>query len=250
MVCENCKHEIGPEQLYCPKCGAKNAFAEKHRENMKQFARAYASTEKEVSRFRKAVEGLGKKAAILVVLLIAIVICTVISSINYADPDEDAAVRRDTAKHIKAYLQQTEELLQQRDYIGFVSFRYAHELQNFPPEEFERFRRVGYVAEDYYECVTGMEEMILRSDDPDYFDGLDSDIEIFCMYVDGFYEVYDVQLEAEKNEVYQGYMRDMEAELLAMLRTYLNMDEDEVQAFLGLSKAQKAVKVREVLRHE
>ena len=235
MVCENCKHEIGPEQLYCPACGAKNAFAGKHQENMEQFAREYASTEKEVAGFGKAVEGLGKKAAVLVVLLIAIVVCNVIASMNYADPDEDAAVRRDTEKHIEEYLQQTEELLQQRDYIGFVSFRYAHELQNFPPEEFERFRRVGYVAEDYYECVTGMEEMILRSDDPDYFDGLDSDIEIFCMYVDGFYEVYDVQLEAE---------------LLAMLRTYLNMDEDEVQAFLGLSKAQKAVKVREVLRHE
>ena len=41
-----------------------------HDENMHRFRERYEATEKEVSRYKSAVEGLGKKAAVLVVLLI------------------------------------------------------------------------------------------------------------------------------------------------------------------------------------
>ena len=250
MICENCKHEVGPEELKCPYCGAVNPFAVKHAENMQEFGEKYEATEKEVSRFSKAVEGLGKKAAILVALLIGIIVTTVISSINYADPDEEKKVRRDAEKNAAAYAEEADGFLECGEYVEYVSFLYAHELMNFPPEEFERFRRVQYVAKEYYECIKLMEEMILRSDDPEYFDGLDTDIQNFCMYVEGFYEVLDAQKSSEKNELYLAYIVDMDTELHAAMRAYFAMDEEEVQEFLNMSRAQKAVKIREVLRHE
>jgi hypothetical protein len=252
MVCENCKHEIGPDQKFCPKCGAKNVFAEKHEENMQQFAKDYAATEKEVKSFGQAMEGLGKKAAILAALLIGIIVCNILTSMNYADPDEarDAAIRSDAEKNIETYMQQADSLLESGAYMEYVNLLYAHQLSSSMPEEMNRFRQVTYVAREYYECIDEMEQMILRSDDPDYFDGLDTDIETFCMYLDGFYEVYEVQKDSEKDEIYLGYILDMEEDLRAMVRTYLAMDEDGLQEFLNMSEAQKAVKVREVLRHE
>ena len=222
----------------------------KHDLNMHRFQKRYEDTEKEVSKFALAVEGLGKKAAILVGLIIGIIFMVITTSINYADPDEDKEARRDGVKNAAAYAEEADGLLESGQYVEYASFLYAHELMNFPPEEFERFRSVSYVAKEYYECISLMEEMILRSDDPDYFDGLDTDIMNFCMYVDGFYEVFEAQKSSEKNEVYMAYIMDMDNELRAAMRTYFAMDDKGVQDFIDMSRAQKAVKIREVLRHE
>ena len=250
MICEKCRHEIGPEELKCPNCGADNPFAVQHKQNMQEYKKKYAATEKEVSGFAKAVEGLGKKAAILIALVIAIIVTTIITSLNYADPDEDKAARRDAEKNAVSYEEEAEAFLGRGEYVEFVSFLYAHELMNFPPEEFDHLRKVQYVAKDYYECIELMEEMILRSDDPEYFDGLDTDITNFCMYLDDFREVLEAQKKSEKDEKYLGYMSDMEDELHAAMRKFFGMDEEGVLELLDMSRAQKAVKIREVLRHE
>ena len=250
MICEKCKHVIGPEELKCPYCGEINPFAVQHEQNMHRFQKKYEVTEKEVSGFAKAVEGLGKKAAALVVLLVGIIVMTVMASLNYADPDEEKSVRKDAIKNATTYAKEADSFLERGEYVEYVSFLYAHELMNFPPEEFARFRSVQYVAKEYYECIKTMEEMILRSDDPEYFDGLDTDIRTFCMDLESFYEVLKAQESSEKNEVYLAYIRDMEKELSAAMRAYFSMDEKEVQEFLDMSRAQKAVRLREVLRHE
>ena len=250
MICEKCKYEFGPEELRCPRCGTVNPFAVQHEQNMQQFEQSFAATEKEVSRFAKAVEGLGRKAAILVVLLAGIIVSLVISSMNYADPDEEKAVRRDAEKNAAAYAEEADGYLERGEYTEFVSFLYAHELMNFPPKEFDRFRSVQNVAREYYECIILMEEMILRSDDPEYFDGLDTDIRNFCMYLDGFHEVLEAQKSSEKNGEYLAYIQDMDTELEAAMRTYFSMDDKELREFWDMSRAQKAVKLSEVLRHE
>ena len=279
--CKTCGGEYDESLVRCPYCGTAYAPAEEeeymdeleevrddlhrqvenvdtrirydsgvHEENMRRFGKRFEWTENLVSQFAGAMEGLGRKAAILVALLVGIIVMTVISSANYADPDEEGKARRDAASHADEYAGEADALLERGDYMEFVSFLYAHELMNFPPEEFKRFRSVSYVAKEYYECVELMEEMILRSDDTDYFDGLDTDIRNFCMYTEGFYEVLEAQKSAEKNEVYLAYMLDMDTELHAMMRTYLGMDEAGIRQFLDMSRTQKAVKVREVLRHE
>ena len=38
MICEKCKHEIGPEELKCPYCGADNPFALQHVQNMEPIS--------------------------------------------------------------------------------------------------------------------------------------------------------------------------------------------------------------------
>jgi hypothetical protein len=42
----------------------------------------------------------------------------------------------------------------------------------------------------------------------------------------------------------------MDNELRAAMRTYFDMDDKGVQDFLDMSRGQKAMKIREVLRHE
>lgn len=279
--CKTCGAEYDEALVRCPYCGTASASAEEeeymdtleevrddlhrqvenvdtkikyqsdvHEENMRRFGRRFEWTEKLVLRFAAAMEGLGKKAAVLVVLLIGIIVMSIISSVNYADPDEEKKIRRQSEKNAAALAVEADGFLERGEYVEFTSFLYAHELMNFMPDEFKRFRSVSYVAKEYSECIELMEEMILRSDDPEYFDGLDTDIRNFCMYLEGFYEVFEAQKSSEKDEVYLSYILDMDTELRAAMRAYFDMDDAGVQELLDMSRAQKAVKIREVLRHE
>ena len=250
MICEKCNRQIGPEDLTCPYCGTKNPFAQTHAENMKEFEASYQKTEHEVVEAAKKTSEWAKRAAILGALIIGIIIMSIISSINYADPDEEAKVRRESEKNIVALSEEADAYLEQGEYMEFVTFLYAHELMNFPPEEFERFRSVSYVAQDYYDCIETMESMILRSTDSEYFDRLDTDISIFSRDLEDFYQVYEAKKERETDPKYLAYIDDMKAELEAAMKTYFAMDDAALEEFLALSEAQKGVKVEEVLRHE
>ena len=106
LICESCKREIGPEELKCPYCGADNPFALQHAQNMEQFGVRYEDTRNEVIRSAKKTGVLAKKAAILAVLIIGIIITNLISSYNYADHDPEEAVRRDAEKNAAAYAEE------------------------------------------------------------------------------------------------------------------------------------------------
>lgn len=251
MICEKCKHEIGPEELKCRHCGADNPFALQHQQNMKQFDKEYGITKKKVLDSAHKTGGLAKRAAILIVLIIGCIITSAISSENYSkvyhgtvdDPD----IRRDGERNAAKYVVEAEEYLKNRDYMGYIDFLRSHDLKNFMPDEFEHLRKVSYVAENYYECIRGMEEIILRSDDPDYFDGLDTDISNFCRYNQIFYEGMENR---DSSEAYHECVEDMKAEMDAAIKTYFGMDDEKLEAFISASEVQKAVMLEEVLRHE
>lgn len=250
MICEKCKHEIGPEDLKCPYCGADNPFALQHQANMEQFRTAYENTKQEVVQSAQKTSGLATRAIILVILLIGCIVTHLISSYNYADHDPEDAVRQDAEKNAASYAKEAEAFLDRGEYTEFMSYLYAHELQYAAPEEFDHLQRVTYVARNYYECIKLMEEMILRSPDPDYFDGLDTDIQNFCMYLEEFYKTLEAQKSGEKDEVNLAYMEDMELELEAAMKTYFSMDDAALADFLSLSETKKALALVEVLRHD
>ena len=54
----------------------------------------------------------------------------------------------------------------------------------------------------------------------------------------------------EQDEKYRAYFADMEKELRMVLLTYFDLDEEELEELLSLSRAQKAVRLEEILRHE
>ena len=250
MRCKKCLHEIGPEELRCPYCGAENSYAVQHQKNMKRFKKDYKKTRNEVIRSAQSTRGLATRAAILIVLIIGCIIMTIVTSLNYVDPDPREANRRDAERHVDEYVSEAEEFLKRGEYTEFVSFMYAHDLNNIARDKTDHLVSVSYVAQEYYECIQLMEEIILRSTDPDYFDGLDTDIRNFCMYVDGFYEVLEVQRNRKKSKEYHAYMDDMDAELRAAMRTYFSMDDQALEEFLSKTEAQKAVTLEGILRHE
>ena len=157
MRCKKCGHEIGPEELRCPYCGAENSYAVQHQKNMKRFNRDYKKTRNEVISSAQNTRGLATRAAILIVLIIVCIIMTIVTSLNYVDPDPREANRRDAERHVDEYVSEAEEFLKRGEYTEFVSFMYAHNLHNFAWDKADHLVSVNYVAQEYYECIEHMD---------------------------------------------------------------------------------------------
>lgn len=248
MVCKKCKHEIGPEELKCPYCGAENPFAKRHAKNMRKFNADFTQTERKVTNAAEKTGGLAKRAAILVLVIVACFVLVIIDSFAYANFGNDNSQK--TSKNGKASVAEAEALLEQGEYIEFVEYLNVNSMMSSSSKETEHLKHVKYVAGEYYDCIREMESMILRSTDPDYFDSLDGDISNFCMDLEAFYDVIEAQRDGEDNEEYKAYIEDMDNELKAAMKTYFSMDDAAVEEFLSLSRNQKGVKIEEVLRHE
>ena len=238
MTCRNCKHEIAPSEIKCPICGAENPFGIEHAKKMKKHEAAFSKTENAVAASTHMAKAVGTRAAILVVLLIAILVMRIVANKNYSDPHPEIEVQKDAVKNAAVYAQQMDEYLKKGD-IGLVQ---APEYENLFP--------IRSVAEDYYHCIRELEEMILRSTDPDYFDGLDTDIRNFCMYLESFLTNAENMKSRKQNEEYPGYMDQMAEEMKVALKTYFAMDDERLEEFLKLSEAKKAVELERILRHE
>lgn len=249
MKCTNCGRKIKIEDKVCPYCNSVNALAEQHARNVGQYDKKFKKTQGEVLDSARKMEGLGIQAILLAVLVIGIVIMSIVSSMNYADPDLDAIKASDAKKNASDYAEIMDQYLERGDYLDFTAFVHSHKISFWDPP-YDRFVCVNYCAQNYYDCVRHMESIILRSDDPDYYDSLDLNISHASAYLRGFWDVYAVQLEREKNETYRAYLEDMNQDIHAMLRSYLQMSEEEVEAFTDLTEAKMAVRMEEVLKHE
>lgn len=249
MKCTNCGKKIGIEDRVCPYCQCENKLAAQHEKNMGQYDKSFGKTQGEVEGSAKKMEGLGIRAIILAVLVIGILVMSIASANNYADPDTDKIIEEDSKKHSAEYAAQLDRYLEQGDYLEFEAFVHSHNV-SFWEADYEKFRSVNYCASYYYECIRHAESVFLRSTDPDYWDSTDLNVSHFCMYLHEFQETYAVQRESEKKEAYISCMDDMYENLKALLRTYLKMDDEEVDSFLDLSEAKMAVRMEEVVKDE
>ena len=228
MICKKCRREIGPEDLKCPYCGADHPFAVQHKKNMDKYAKDFSATTGKLKASERKMGELGKKAGILVVLILCILIVNLIASFCYIDPDTEEEVKKDADRNAAKYAEEIDALLERGEYTECLSFMKAHGIDDSWAEGYKKFRQTKYLINAYNDCIGRLEKIILRSPDPEYFDSLDT----------------------EKDEKYRAYFADMEKELRMVLRTYFDLDEEELEELLSLSRAQKAVRLEEILRHE
>lgn len=251
MKCPNCGKTIGIEETKCPACGYTNPLAEKHNENIKKYDQRFKDTQESVLQSAQKTEGIGIRGGIFAILVAVIIILAfvwgIVSAAGEGETSEDR--KRDALKNKTEYNAQMREYLEAGDYITFVSFIKHHNIP-FDSEPYTDYTRLNYVAEEYYSCVGDWERILLRSDDPDYWDSSGLDISHFCTDIGSFMEVYEYNAGIEKKEEFAAYMEDMNADMRAMLRRYLQMTDDEVDEFLGYSQARKAVAMEEIILGE
>ena len=251
MKCPKCGKTIGIEVLKCPACGNTNPLAKKHKENIQKYDRRFRETQESVLKSAQKTEGVGIRGGIFAILVAVIVIlalvCGVISAAGEGETSDDR--KRDSLKHKTEYYAQMREYLEEGDYITFVSFAKYHRIP-FNYEPYKDYNNIQYVAEKYFNCVKYWEKILLRSDDPDYWDSSELDISILCTNLESFVKSYAYNAEKEKNRDFAAYLEDMNADIRAMVKRYLKMTDDEADTFLGYSEARMAVTVEEIILGE
>ncbi len=253
MKCTHCGRRIGIEDIKCPHCGTENELAVQHARNMGQYETEFKQTEKEAADTAGKYEGLGKRAVILVVLLIGIVLSTIISIYHYApdELEEDKKKEQDAIQNYAQYSKEMDRYLEQGEYMEYMTFVYSHCIYRMEANEtYWKYHYFNRVAEEYYDCMKDMEEIILclKTGDEDY--PLDMKIDFLGGDIGSFFETLEKMQEEEMDETLRSYLPDMEAELRAAILTYLKMDEEQLKDFLTLSDTGKALRLEEVLKHE
>ena len=187
MICKKCRREIGPEDLKCPYCGADHPFAVQHKKNMDKYAKDFSATTGKLKASERKMGELGKKAGILVVLILCILIVNLIASFCYIDPDTEEEVKKDADRNAAKYAEEIDALLERGEYTECLSFMKAHGIDDSWAEGYKKFRQTKYLINAYNDCIGRLEKIILRSPDPEYFDSLDTDMNIFCGSLETFY---------------------------------------------------------------
>ena len=250
MKCPNCGKSIGIEVLECPACGYTNPLAKKHNENIRKYDKRFKKTQDSVLSSAQKTTGVGIRGGIFAILVAVIIILVFVWASVSADKgitDEDR--KKDALQNKAEYSAQMREYLDEGDYITFTAFVRNHNIP-FNTEPYNEYSRLKYVAEEYYNCVHAWEEVIFRSDDPDFWDSSELNISHLCMYIEAFTEAYEYNAETDKNTDLKPYYNDMNSDFRAMLRRYLKMTDTEVDEFLGYSRAQKAVIMEDILLGE
>ena len=245
MFCTSCGRTIGVEDRICPYCKAENRLAIKHEENIAQFENSFNNTEGEVIKASGKTKGLWIRALILGVMIAAIIILNILTQKNYYGPDTDEILKQEAFEHCEEYTAQLDEFLKDRNYVDFAAFIHAYEIP-YTYDEYKQFVSLAYCANRYYDCVRHMEAVVLHSTDKDYHDSRELQIRHFCMYLSDFINTCEVQKEREKDKYYLSCICDMEEDMKALVRTWLNVDEAGAEEFMGLSETQMAVRMEEV----
>ena len=252
IKCTSCGAEFPASQVRCPYCGtADKTAAENEYQGKVEDARKDLEEHKKALGEAKKLEGLSIRAVILAALIIGILVMLRITSHNYTEPDEGEAKRLDAIKNFTEYSGIMEEYLAEGNYIDYAYFIYSHEITSLGPDtDYDRYSCVNYAAVDYFECIEFMEEIFFRSHDEEYFNKLDSNIELLSMSINDFYATLQNVRQQEEDEKYLSCLNDMDLELRAAIKTYFEMDDKQLDEFLSLSEAQKSVRLEEVIKHE
>ena len=247
MRCENCKREIGIEELKCPYCGADNPFAEKHEQNMQEYKKRYDKTGRDVIDSAKKTGKLSKKASVIVVLILAIIVMMMIAANNYADHDYSEKEKKEANKNPEENMAIIDSLLENGEYTECDSFIRSHSIMDYDAEEYNDLHGFAYLLDDYTECIQYFEQLICCAYGEDYWDYIDLYNSHFCTYIDSFYEAYETRLDSPSCAKYREEMIDMEYDLRTAMMVYFNMTEEDVEEFISLSEGQKMVKLEEIL---
>ena len=245
IKCRYCGGEVGLEENFCPYCGRPNEQAQGHHRDMASFRRRYAETEAAVVDRAEHYSRVIPRVILVLVLLFAAVAMWIVAAGAWRYPESmrsRAALRDPEA--VKATL---DGYLEQGDYLSFASYMEFNDIQTYDTP-FAEYSDVRWCATYYQTFVIDMERILLQRDRESWERySASSDIRFLCSALDSFTETYARAMEDAPSEFHRACMEDMNANILAMLRVYFNVSEEEAADFLALSENQKAARIEEVL---
>lgn len=242
MKCPNCGSSLTIDDAVCSFCGTENPYAKKHRQEMRQFTKAFNETKTEVLEKSQKINFFAVKIAIIAVLVALSLVFVFLGENSYQI--ERMIQRNKIESNYSYYKAKMDELEANRDYAGMAAFYEYQRIHS--SERFEEFRAVYRISDDFrYYSKYVME--IYQYDGSQYYEVEDR----FRYVAEQLENIYKYQTppeyanEAEYSGEHLAYMNDCIKETEEIAQVFFNLTQEEVESLPTLSIARKQILLEE-----
>lgn len=244
MKCKNCGGNLTLEDVVCPYCEAVNEHAIEHIRQMNRYKTDYEGTKKEVIATTQNYAGITVRIIILAVLIVLMIVCGILGGSAFSiDRDITEATRSDDKCK-----KQIEEYLESRDYYALAIFLEEKSIST-NSEGYESFRCAIYASSQYayfYDYVMKVVKPREGADVQGYYEWISEEVKSFYRVLDDT----DFYCYVEPDHELYEYILEMEEQMHALLITYCNLTQEQVENLRNMSKAEITLLIQEEVENE
>lgn len=243
MKCPGCGSNLTIDDEKCQFCGQASPFAVKHRKEMKRFTHEFNKTREEVLNESRKFNHWSVKIA-LIAVLVAINVVLLFFNV-YPDGVEDFLTERKIQENYLIHKEQLDKYEKEQNFVALSKYFDRNRL--YYSDLFKEYRAVSDICGNYsylfrYVMQVHTEELsdTYMEDMLEYISGqLDS---IYLYYLPRAY--HD---EEQYKPQHQECMIAAKEQAEALLQTYFNLTDAEIESFETLSEARRQILMEEGL---
>lgn len=245
MKCPNCGANLTIDDEVCSFCGVESPYAEKHREEMRQFTSDFNRTKSQVLETTQNHSKFVAKVTLIAVMVVLNLIVWIMAVDSY-EIEKFIINRRISANYpvIKAELDKLEE---ERNYIGFYVYYYENRL--YYSDLFEEYRAAYNVSNNYEIIYNYTLELVTEEEEDSYYDA-EKRVELLAQQIDYLYKYATPQEYSDMTQYSQKHQDFMDAAVEQaedLMQTYLLIPKEKMDDFRELSTARKQIMIEEGL---
>ena len=245
MKCPNCGANLTIDDEVCSFCGVENPYAEKHREQMRQFKTDYDRTKSQVLEKTQSHSKFVVKI-MLIAIMIVINLVVILATVNSYDV-ESILINRRVNRNYDVHKAQLDKLEEERNFIGFYVYYYDNRL--YRSDLFDEYYAAYNVANSY-EMVYSYMMGLVTEDEADSYYNDEQRVEMLAQQIDYLYK-YSKPREysdmTQYSEKHQAFMDDAILQIEELLQAYMNVPADKIAEFRELSSARRQIMIEEGL---
>lgn len=237
MKCKKCGSNLDIDTAVCPYCGTENPVAKKHREDMERFEKDYRATKDEV------IKNTGKfNQKAFKITAIAVTVAFLTLSILLVGFNNAIAYRvyrnRITASSGK-YLNEIKALIEEENPLELARFVDGKNISVGYDRDTEGIRYAIYVARNYSELFRYVMD-IAACKSPRYSDKTPGYMTEYLKYILSYSEEG-----LERDGELQHYFDAVYNDSVLLLRTYMNLSEEDGENLKSYSDGKLALVIEE-----
>ncbi|MBQ7933536.1 MAG: hypothetical protein IJ327_01940 [Lachnospiraceae bacterium] len=240
MKCASCGGNLSLEDVVCPYCDALNEHAVEHVRQMNQYKREFEGTKKEVYTTTKGYAGIAVRAVICAALVICITL--LILAVFFSSELKDYMMERDIQKNAEEYCLVMDSYLEERDYMGFVSFCNEKGIYGYE-DGYEKYNGILSATYQYRSIYTG----IMRLEKDAKYGNVEDSIKYIAESLNGLYD-----LRNPESYMYIGadqeclqILTELQEQVHALLMAYGGLSAEDIEILPELSSSKRAVLLEE-----
>ena len=245
MKCPNCGANLTIDDEVCSFCGMENPYAEKHREEMRQFKTDYNRTKSQVLEKTQSHSKFVVKV-MLIAIMVVINLLVLLAAANSYEVEHFILNRR-ISRNYNVHKTQLDRLEEDRNIIGFHVYYYENRL--YYSDSFDEYNAANNVANSY-EMVYNYMMALVAEDNEDSYYSEEQRIEMLAQQIEYLYKYSKPQKYSDMSQYSAKHQEFMDAaveQIEDLMQTYLNIPKGKMEEFRDLSSARRQIMIEEGL---